>query len=125
MQKSALKCRNPLEIQKSTFEIQKSILKSEIHVKSSGFRNLIRRGTPWRTPRSSPGGVLDSTCTTAEVTQLIYQNQASEMRGNIPKCFPINQLPAITSAKKIQPSLVLWARLAWASCMRASPARLD
>ena len=67
IQKSALKSRNPLwnpeihfEIQKSTLksrnplwnpEIQKSILKSEIHLKSSGFRNLVRRDAPWRTPR--------------------------------------------------------------------------
>ena len=36
MQKSTLKSRNPCEIQKSN-------LKSEIHVKSSGFQNLVRR----------------------------------------------------------------------------------
>ena len=64
IQKSTLKSRNPFwnpeihfEIQKSIlkseihFEIQKSILKSEIHLKSSGFRNLVRRDAPWRTPR--------------------------------------------------------------------------
>ena len=74
LEKSTLKSRNPLwnpeihfeiqkihfEIQKSTLksrnplwnpEIQKSILKSEIHLKSSGFRNLVRRDAPWRTPR--------------------------------------------------------------------------
>ena len=53
------KSGNPREIQKSTLnlksrnprEIQKSNLKSEIHVKSSGFRNLVRRDAPWRTPR--------------------------------------------------------------------------
>ena len=62
MQKSTLKSRNPLwnpeihfEIQKSTLksrnpcEIPKSNLKSEIHVKSSGFRNLVRQDAPWRT----------------------------------------------------------------------------
>ena len=74
----------------------------------------------WITHGSSPGEVLDSTCTMAEATQLFCQNQASQMRANIPKCFPINQ-PAI---KKIQHSLVLWARLACAPCMTASPARL-
>ena len=47
IQKSTLKSRNPCEIQKSN-------LKSEIHVKSSGFRNLIRRDAPWRTPRPDP-----------------------------------------------------------------------
>ena len=64
IQKSALKSRNPLwnpeihfEIQKSTLKSRnpfwnpKSILKSEIHLKSSGFRNLVRRDAPWRTPR--------------------------------------------------------------------------
>ena len=54
IQKSALKSRNPLWNPEIHFEIQKfqkSILKSEIHLKSSGFRNLIRRDAPWRTPR--------------------------------------------------------------------------
>ena len=44
IQKSTLKSRNPRKIQKSN-------LKSEIHVKSSGFRNLVRRDSPWRTPQ--------------------------------------------------------------------------
>ena len=80
----------------------------------------------WIAHGSSTGEVLDSACTTAEVTHNFRtgtENQASEVRDNISKCFPINQ-PAITSAKKIQPSLVLWARLMCAPCMRASPVRL-
>ena len=51
LEKSTLKSRNPLWNPEIHFEIQKSILKSEIHLKSSGFRNLVRRDAPWRTPR--------------------------------------------------------------------------
>ena len=55
-QKSNLKSRksnwNPeIQTSRNPREIQKSNLKSEIHVKSSGFRNLVRRDAPWRTPR--------------------------------------------------------------------------